>query len=164
MSLPSSRRLNLAAFLACAGLLGFSGWLQFGLGLEVCPLCVVQRLLFVALGLLFLLAAALAPAGRRVMGLLVGLFALAGMLVAARHLWLQGLPADQVPSCGPGLQYILGTFKPWEAFSMVLGGSGECAKVDWRFLGLSIPGWALIWFAIFFVGGLWQTFRRDESR
>lgn len=163
IKLPSNRLLNLTAFISCAGLLGFSGWLQFGLGLEVCPLCVVQRLLFVAAGTLFLLAALINPGrgGRVAFSLLITAVGIVGLLVAGRHVWLQGLPPDQIPSCGPGLDYIVETFEPWEALSMVLGGSGECAEVNWRFLGLTIPGWALVWFAGFALFGVFQIFRKD---
>ena len=77
---------------------------------------------------------------------LLALAALAGAAVAARHVYLQNLPPDQVPECGPGLDYMLDVFPLGETLSMVFTGSGECAEVTWRFLGLSMPTWVLIWF------------------
>ena len=159
---PSNRLLSLFGFLSCGALLGYSAWLQFGIGLSVCPLCVVQRLSFVMVGAVFLLYALINPVRSSVripLGLLAALFSLMGLLVAGRHVWLQGLPPDQVPTCGPGLQYIMETFEPWEALRLVLGGSGECAEVDWRFLGLSIPGWAAVWFSGYLVVGLTLAWR-----
>ena len=86
--------------------------------------------------------------------------ALVGGAIAARHVWLQHLPADKVPDCGPGLDYMLDAFPISKALRLEFTGSGECAKVDWQFLGLSMPEWTLAWFAIFALGSIWYGYRR----
>ncbi|MEC9340481.1 MAG: disulfide bond formation protein B [Pseudomonadota bacterium] len=142
-----------------AGLLGFSAYQQFVLGLDPCPLCVFQRLAFAVIGLVCLVAVAHAPRAPfgMVYGLLVAVSAGVGAGIAGRHVWLQHLPADQVPACGPGLDYMLEVFPLTEAIRMVLGGSGECAEVQWQFLGLGIPAWALVWFVLLGLGALGWT-------
>lgn len=144
----------LLGFLACAGLLGYAYYLQYVQYLDPCPLCILQRLAFFLVGLLLLAGAIHNPGrtGYRVYGTLALLPALAGIGVAGRHLWLQSLPPDQVPACGPGLEYIVSNFPLGEAFSMVFRGSGTCAVVDWTFLGLAMPAWTLIWFVL--LGGV----------
>lgn len=140
------RIANGLGFLTCAGLMAYALYAQHGLGLEPCPLCVLQRVAVLALGGLFLVAA-LHPAGaigRRVYAVLLGFVALLGSGVAGRHVWLATLPPERVPACGPGLDFMLESFPLQEALSMVLSGSGECAKVSWRLLGLSMPAWVLI--------------------
>lgn len=140
--------------LACAALLGYGLYLQHVVGLEPCPLCVFQRVAFIALGLVFLIAALHGPrrTGAIVYAVLGFAAAATGAGVAGRHVWLQNLPADQVPACGPGLQYMLEQFPFSRMIEKVLSGSGECANVDWNFLGLTIPGWALLWFVLL---GIW---------
>ncbi len=134
----------------CAGLLGFGYFLQFAQDLEPCPLCILQRLAFMAFGLIALLGAFFAR-GRVVTRLLAGLGLVAAALgagVAGRQVWLQSLPADQVPACGPGLDYMVQNFPLLKTLSMTLRGSGECAENAWQFLGLGIAAWALVWFAL----------------
>lgn len=87
-----------------------------------------------------------AALGRRIYGALTVALGVLGIIVAARHVWLQNLPPDQVPECGPGLAYMLEAFPLTEALELVFKGSGECAEVQWVFLGLSIPGWTLVIF------------------
>jgi len=131
-------------------------------GLEPCPLCIIQRVIVIALGVVMLVAAVHNPAriGRRLYGALIVLIAAAGVGVAGRHVWLQSLPPDQVPECGPGLEYLLNTFPLVETLEMVFKGSGECAEVLWTFLGLSIPGWTLVMFTAMMGFGLFITFCR----
>lgn len=140
------RQLCLAASLACAAMMGFALFAQHALELEPCPLCVIQRIAVIALGVIFLLASIhdAGPVGARLWGLASACVAAAGAVVSGRHVWLQSLPPDQVPECGPGLDYIMDVFPLTEALSMVFSGSGECAEVVWRFLGLSMPTWVLI--------------------
>lgn len=145
----SFRLQMLAGFVACAGLLAFALYSQFQLGLLPCPLCIFQRVAFAALGLVFLAAAIHAPAGaggRRAWGVLALVPAAVGSAIAARHVWLQGLPPDQVPACGPGLDWMMQTMPVAGVLREVFTGSGECANVDWSFLGLSMPAWSLAWF------------------
>lgn len=141
-----ARAANAAGFAACAGLLAYALYAQHGLGLEPCPLCIFQRVAVLGLGIAFALAAVhrAGQAGRRVYAALIALVALAGSAVAGRHVWLQNLPPERVPACGPGLDFMLEAFAPLEVLQMVLSGSGECANVDWRFLGLSMPAWVLL--------------------
>lgn len=140
------RFANVLGALTCGGLMAYALYAQHGLGLEPCPLCVLQRVAVISLGGIFLVAA-LHPAGavgRRVYGALLALVALAGSGVAGRHVWLTTLPPERIPACGPGLDFMLEAFPLREALAMVLSGSGECANVDWQFLGLSMPAWVLI--------------------
>ncbi len=156
------RWVNLGGLLLCAGLLGFAYYLQFFRDLEPCPLCVLQRVAFLTLGVLFLAAAIHNPgrAGSRVYGALIMLAGLAGIVTAVRHLWLQNLPPDHVPDCGPGLEYMLEVFPLTETLRMVFTGAGECAEVVWSLLGISVPGWALVWFLILTGAGAFRNLAR----
>jgi len=165
MPLSSNPRfMNLAGFLACVALLAYAYYTQFHLGLEPCPLCIFQRLGVMAAGGFFLLAAIHGPgvAGRRIYGVLIALSALAGGAVSAWHVYLQQLPSDQVPACGPGLNYMLDVFSFGETLRMVFTGSGECAVSDWSFLGLSMPAWVLIAFVVLGVFGVWNNWRKPQ--
>lgn len=145
----SFRTLFLLGFAACAGLLAYAIYLQLHAGLEPCPLCIFQRVAFAALGLVFLVGGLHAPRGaaaRRGYGVLGLLAALAGVAVAGNHVRLQHLPPDQVPSCGPGLDYMMEAMPVTGVIRKVMTGSGECANVDWSFLSLSMPAWSLLWF------------------
>jgi disulfide bond formation protein DsbB len=158
----SRRILNLAGFVACAGLMAYALYAQYELMLSPCPLCIFQRVAVIALGLVFLLAFIHHPFGwgRRVYALLVLAAAGSGAFVAGRHVWLQNLPSDQVPSCGPGLGFMLESFPALEVLQMVLTGSGECASVDWSLLGLSMPAWVLIAIGALGVFGVLNNLRR----
>ena len=160
--MPSRRLVNLAGFAVCCGLMGFALFAQHVLLLDPCPLCVFQRVAVISIGAIFLLAALHNPsgAGRIVYGLLLALAAGAGAAVAGRHAWLQQLPPDQVPSCGPGLDYMIETLPFTEVLSTVFKGSGECAEIVWQFLGLSMPAWVLIWVTVLGAVGVWNNFRR----
>lgn len=156
----------LVGAIICAALLGYGLYLQHVDGLDPCPLCVFQRVAFIALGLVFLLAALHGPGktGAVVYAVFGGLFAAAGAGIAARHVWLQNLPADQVPACGPGLSYMLEQYAVMRMLEKVLSGSGECAEAGWRFLGLTIPGWSLLWFVLLGILLLWLAWRRSRAR
>lgn len=158
------RAMFLAVLACCLGVLGIGLYLQHGLNLEPCPLCILQRVAFVAIGMTALLAFLHNPGviGRVIYGLLLVLFSSIGALVAGRNLWLQHLPPDQVPACGPGLDYMLDAFPLSKALPMIFQGSGECAKVAWTMLGLSIPAWALAWFLVFMMAGLAAMFLRER--
>ena len=144
----SLRGVFFVGALACATMMGVALYLQHQQGLEPCPLCILQRVLVSVTGVIMLLAALQNPAdtGRRLYGVLLLIPGIAGIIVAGRHVWLQSLPADQVPECGPGLEYMLQAFPFQETLSMVFKGSGECAEVQWTFLSLSIPAWTLVIF------------------
>lgn len=160
---PTFRTSFLLGFVACAGLIGFALFSQFQWGLEPCPLCIFQRVAFAALGVVFLLGALHAPrgrAGRITWGVLALVAALAGIAVAGNHVRLQMLPADQVPACGPGLDYMMEMLPVTGVIQKVMTGSGECADVDWSFLGLSMPAWSLAWFLLLAAWAAWAAFRR----
>lgn len=146
----SSRTLNLLGFLMCAGMLSFALYLQHVVGLEPCPLCIFQRIAVMAAGLLFLVAFlhGAGAIGSRFHGVLTLGASLVGVGLALRHLWLQSLPADQVPSCGPGLDYMMDVLPVMQVFKEVLSGSGECAQVEGIFMGITLPGWTLMGFAV----------------
>lgn len=162
----SFRTMFLAVLLCCLGVLGFGLYLQHGLKLEPCPLCIMQRMAFIAIGITAMLAFLHNPGvvGRVFYGLLMMVFSLAGAVVSGRNLWLQSLPPDQVPECGPGLDYMLEAFPLTQALPMIFHGSGECAKVEWTMLGLSIPAWALGWFGVFFCAGLATLMLREQFK
>ena len=160
------RMLLAGGFAVCTALMAAALWLQHVEGLEPCPLCVLQRGAVIVLGVLMLAGAIHDPGrvGRRVYGAMVAVAAVAGTAVAGRHVWLQSLPPDQVPECGPGLEYMLGAFPLNQVIEMVLRGSGECAEVQWTFLSLSIPEWTLLAFIAFALFGLWLIATRPPAR
>jgi len=146
-ALTPRRAFGLAAA-ACLGLMAWALWLQYVGGEEPCPLCILQRIAVLLLGVVFAAGAVHAPGGRalrRYAAAAAGV-ALAGAAVAGWHLRLQHLPRDRVPECGPGLQFLLEQFPLVEVLGRVLRGSGECAEAGWRLLGITIPGWTLLWF------------------
>ena len=129
----------------CALLLGFGYYLQYVRGLQPCPLCMVQRLFFYLM-LVFFAAGALHGRWEWLYSGLVFVAAAGGAATASRQVWLQSLPPDKVPQCGPDLFFMLENFPLSRTLEKLLYGSGECAAVDWKFLGLSIAGWALVCF------------------
>ena len=144
---PVRRRVNFVGFALCAALMAYALYAQFRLGLEPCPLCIFQRIGVILLGVVFLAAALHDPRGRGRYGyaLAIGLAALATALVAARHLYVQSLPPGTLPSCGAPLAVLLKFTPLWQVVRKVLAGSGECGEVNWRFLGLAMPAWVLLW-------------------
>jgi len=162
-----TRRIgNLAGFLACAGMLAFGYYLQFAVGLEPCPLCILQRVMLLATGLAFLAAAIHNPASRVGAGIYAGvvvLCAATGAAIAARHTWIQHLPEDQRPACGPSLDFMLSTFGPVKALGRILRGSGECGTVDWTFLSFSIPEWTLAAFVAFCAWAVFLALRDGQA-
>ena len=148
----------------CAPLLGYGFYLQYHDGQNPCPLCLVQRGFYFGLLFVFLAAAIHGPkkAGSIVYGLLGLLLSAGGGATAGRQVWLQHLPADKVPKCGPDLYFMLNNFPMSKTITNLLRGSGECAEVTWRFLGLSIAEWSLVWFVLFGALSLWAMFRRGR--
>lgn len=147
------RRQFLLGAVACFALIGFAVFSQLQWGLEPCPLCIFQRIAFAALGLVLLVGGVHAPrarAGRWIYGLLGWIAAGVGIGIAARHLWLQ-LNPPPVPACGPPLDFLRDTLSTGNLIRQVLRGTGDCGTVDWTFLGLSMPGWSLVWFILIFV-------------
>ncbi|MBS3743410.1 MAG: disulfide bond formation protein B [Wenzhouxiangellaceae bacterium] len=134
----------------CLALLGYGYYSQYALGFEPCPLCILQRGAFfvMALGALLGLVHGSRGGWRWVHGAVVFAGGVWGLATAGRHLWLQSLPADQVPECGPGFDFMVEYFSLGEAIASAFTGSGECAEVDWSFLGLAMPAWTLIWYVV----------------
>ena len=154
-----------SGFLFLASVIGmaFALYLEHFQGLEPCPLCVFQRVGLIGLGLFSLIAFLHNPKNQMMKRLYAALGSIAILWsagVAIRHVWLQNLPADQVPSCGPGLDYLIEALPLKTVFQQVLSGSGECAVVDWAFLGQSLPVWSALFFSILALISLWQLFRR----
>ena len=142
----SNRWLYLCGALFASGLIGFALFLQYVKHEDPCPLCMLQRVIFIAILAVFALAALHGPkrTGERVYATLIALLSLSGVGVAARHIWLQNLPKDQVPACGPGLDYMLEVMPMAEVLKQLMHGSGECAAKGWTFLALGIPEWSLL--------------------
>ncbi len=158
----TARTANSLGALACAALLAYAYYAQYVLHLEPCPLCIFQRIGIFVIGVLFVIAAAHDPAGwgRRVYAGLLGLAALITLGVALRQLYIQSLPPGTVAACGASLDFMLKVFPLTDVLVKVLTGSGECAKIDWRLLGLAMPAWVLIAAVALGVYGLWANLRR----
>ncbi|MGC3873195.1 disulfide bond formation protein B [Halomonas sp. GXIMD04776] len=142
------RQWSLVGLAFCALMMGVALALQYVAGLTPCPLCILQRIAVLAAALVFLVAAIHGPQGKG--GLVYGVMGLAaagaGAAVAGRHVWLQSLPPSEVPSCGPGLDYMMEVLPLWDVLSRVLSGSGECAEIDGLWWGLTLPQWTLLGF------------------
>jgi disulfide bond formation protein DsbB len=158
----TARAANSLGFLACAALLGYAYYAQYVLHLEPCPLCIFQRIGVFAVGIAFALAAGIDPVswGRKLYAAAIALAALATVAIAARHLYIQSLQPDSVPACGASLDWMLKVSPLPEVIGKVLRGSGECAKISWRLLGLSMPGWVAIAAVSLALWGLWANLRR----
>jgi len=160
--LPPRRIGYVLGFLICLGLLGWAYYLQYGLDLEPCPLCIIQRVCFAGMGLVFLVAIFHNPgrAGAAVYAVLQLLIGGFGAAVALRQVWIQSLSKGEVPSCGMSLDYMLETLSLTETIRKVFEGSGECAEKAWVFLHLSVAGWALVIFIAMIVASF-ALIRRD---
>ena len=154
------RNANLLGLIWCVGLMGYALFVQYGLHEEPCPLCILQRVAVMVVGALFLVAFLHNPAdrGARVYGALIDLAAVAGIFVAARHVWIIAQPPGTVAECGASLDYMMDVLPLHEVLGKVLSGSGECAKVTWRFLGLSMPAWVLMNLVVLGVLGVVANF------
>ncbi|QGM22028.1 disulfide bond formation protein B [Spiribacter sp. 2438] len=158
--LARPRRVNLAGAVICSGLVGVAVAIEVFADMPPCPLCVFQRVAFLAMSAT-LLVGVVVPG--RVAGLLTAAAGVGGLSLAGRHLWLQTLPEDQIPACGPGLDYLLGVFPLTDVIAMVLSGSGECAEVH-RVLGVTIPAWTLLGFLVLGLFFLIFNWRARPSR
>jgi disulfide bond formation protein DsbB len=163
--LRASPRTGFAlAALACGLLLAFGYYLQYVKGLDPCPLCLVQRGFFYGVLALCVLAALHGPRAKGAVGYGAGVFLVAagGAAVASRQVWLQHLPADKVPACGPDLFFMLENFPLAQTLKRLVAGTGECAKVDWTFLGLSIAEWSLVCFVVLGLYAAWLALRASR--
>lgn len=162
----SRRLVNASGFLLCAALMAYALYAQYGLHLEPCPLCIFQRIGMILMGLAFLAAALHHPRGRGryAYALLIGLAALLTAGLAARHLYVQSLPPGSLPSCGAPLAMLLRFTPVLQVIRTVLTGSGECGEVNWRFLGLAMPAWVLLWALALGAAGAIANLRSEASR
>lgn len=162
MPLPGYRTTYFLLFLIASSMMAAALYMQYGMGLEPCALCITQRVFMIVIGLAALVAGIHAPRswGRWIYNGFGIVGAGLGAAVAARQVWLQHLPPEEAPACGPSVDYVLENFPLRDALSILLRGDGNCAEVVWTFLGLSIPMWTLIAFVLFVVAFLWQGLRR----
>ncbi|HAF92597.1 MAG TPA: disulfide bond formation protein B [Pseudomonas sp.] len=162
MNLASPRSPFVLAFLACVLMIAAALYLEHVMGLAPCPLCIVQRICVIGFGVVCLLAAIHGPSatGRRLYAGFAALFALFGGATAIRQIWLQSIPADELPACLPSLEYMMEALPFQEIARLVLHGTAECAEVNWTMLGLSIPEWSLLGFIAMLAFAGWQLLRR----
>lgn len=158
----SFRTQYLLGFLACVGVLAYAIYVQLHDGFEPCNLCILQRIAFAALGLVFLVAGLHSPrsvGGRRAYGVLATIAALSGIGIAARHVWVQLYPAES-GGCGAPISFMRETMSTFDLVRKVLTASGNCGDIDWTFLGLSMPAWSLICFVVLAVWAAFAAFVR----
>ncbi len=148
MPLPSARQTFFIIAAACCSMMIAALIMQHMLEMEPCPLCISQRVFVILAGAVALIAGLHNPAniGNKLYNLSGIIFSLVGGGISTRHVWLQNLPEDQVPTCGPGLSYMFETLPLADALALLFAGDGNCAEVSWQFLGLTIPGWTLVCF------------------
>jgi protein dithiol:quinone oxidoreductase len=161
----SPRLVFAFVFLACAGMIAFGiFYLQGELGLDPCPMCILSRYVFILLGLLSLVAAIHGPRGAmlKVYGAVGTLLAIAGMGISIRHSYVQHFP-PKIETCGSDLDFLVSNLPLSQALPKIFQGTGSCSLVDWSFLGLSIPEWALVWYVIFGVLIAWAVFIRRPA-
>ena len=161
----NSRIWFLLGFAACMGLLGMGAYFQLVDGLEPCPLCISQRLAILLTGLVFLIAGLHNPGQTGVTryAILGTATALSGASISSRHVWLQHLPPEEVPECGPGLEYMFQNFPLFDTLKLMLSGTGDCAKVDWMLLGFSMPEWTLLAFLMLATLSLLQIWNCEKK-
>lgn len=154
------RQTNLLIFLICGGLIATALYMQHVMELNPCYLCITQRAFVIITGV-FALLALIHNHGLKIYGCLIALSALGGSFFSGKQLWLQSLPEDKVPACGPPVEYLFDAFNFNEALSMLLRGDGNCAEVQWTFLNLSIPAWTLLCFLFLALLGASQVIRKN---
>lgn len=164
MPLPSIRQSFFLIAAACCSMIIAAMIMQYTLDMEPCPLCISQRVFVILAGLIAVAAALQNPQqlGRKIYSVTGLAASLIGGGISSRHLWIQNLPEDQVPTCGPGIGYMFETLPIWDALSLLFAGDGNCADVVWRF-GLTIPGWTLVGFVGLGTVFIWQFLRKSHS-
>ena len=162
MYLASSRSLFFVAFIGTLLLMGGALYLEHYVGLTPCPMCILQRICVIAFGLVCLLAALQGPAhvGRRIYAGTALLFVLLGGGTAARQIWLQSVPPDQLGSCLPSLEFMINALPMQDIVRLVFQGTADCAEVKWTLLGMSVPEWSLLAFVIMAGFCVLQLFRK----
>jgi disulfide bond formation protein DsbB len=161
---PNNRTVNFLIALGCGGALLIAVlYFQEHLGLEPCYLCITQRVFVALVGVIFLISALHNPQqkGQKIYAALGFAGAITGGFFSAKQIWLQNLPEEQVPTCGPPVDYLFDVFPASEVITMLIRGDGNCAKVQWELFGVSMPGWVLFIFVVLAGIGLYQLFRKD---
>ncbi len=166
MFIPRARTHFLMGFVFCVALLGAAYFFQFAQGLEPCPLCISQRLGVFLVGVLMLMGSIhrTKARGTRRYAIASTLAALLGASISIRHLWIQHLPPDEVPACGPGLSYMMQYFAFTDTLKAMVTGTGDCAKIEWTLLGFSMPFWVLMSFLLLAGWSSLQIFNARPSR
>lgn len=161
MPLIKSRQVFLAIFLYIFFCICFALYLQYFQSIKPCPLCMLQRVVFIVMGLFAALAVYHNPRTDTwtVYGIIGSVISLLGISLAGRHFWLESLPPEQAPACGPSLDILLQYLPLFDALKVAIAGSGDCAKVAWSFLGLSIAGWSLLSFVLIFLACVYVILR-----
>lgn len=155
----SFRQVMWLIVVACLAMLAFGYYLQHVVGLEPCPMCVVQRYAIILIALLAIITPARGGKGLNLAGsILLIIAALAGAFVAARQSWLQWYPPEIV-SCGRDIYGMIETFPLQSVLPMIFKGSGDCTKIDWTFLGGSIANWSFVCFCGFAAVAIWNMLR-----
>ena len=149
----SVRQIHLLIFLAIGGIIGYAAYSIKVLGLEACPLCITQQFFYCLIGITAFAAFLHNARARvyRVYAAIIFASSAFGVWIAGRQVWLQSLPDDEVPLCGPPLEYILEVFPFGELINALFMGDGNCAEIPWTFLGASMALWSLLFFIVFFV-------------
>ena len=166
LNVKSLRFYSFLPFLVSVLMLAYAYYEQYVEHLDPCPLCLAQRFVIMLIGLLYFLTFIIPPQKlfRKIVAFFIAIVCLSGAAVSARHVYLQHLPADEVPACGPGLEYMLQNLPLGDVFHNLFSGSGECAEITWRFLGLTMPEWTLIIFIGFFLYTLgWALQKKREN-
>jgi disulfide bond formation protein DsbB len=153
------RQINLLGALGCGAMMAFALYAQYGLHLQPCNMCVLQRIAVSALGVVFLLAALQHPGvvGARVYALLLTLATAAGLALAGRHVWMSLQPPGSLPSCGADFYAMLDMLPPADVVARIWNGGAECQIVPWRFLGQSMQAWVLVGVGLLGAAGIWAN-------
>ena len=156
-----ARVIFFLSFLLCCIVFAIVMYLELVYGIEPCPMCIFQRIVLIILAIFFLVATIHAPKGRgiRIYSFVFFIISLLGLAIALRQIWLQSLPAGEAPMCGPGIGYMFENMPLKDFLLAVFKGTGDCAVVHWRFLSLSLAGWAVVFFSILGFIHLWHVFR-----
>ncbi len=164
MSIPNPRIINFCIFAFCVSTIGIVLYMEHVLLLSPCGLCISQRVFVIFCGFVCLVAAIHNPPAttRATYGYSAAAMCVFGSYFAGKQIWLQHLPADQVPACGPGLSYIYENFPLIESLNFLLIGDGNCAEVQFRFLGFSIPELAMVAFIGLFSICIYQARRKGS--
>jgi protein dithiol:quinone oxidoreductase len=144
-----SRTLFAGLAASSVGLVLIAAYVEPFSSLDPCPMCMMQRAIYLLVAVFAVLGLLTYKSflAQKIFAFLSLASSVSGILVAGRQVWLQHLPEDKVPACGPGLEYMIDVFPLLEVIQMSLMGTGDCAKVQWQWLGLSIPAWSIVAFS-----------------